>query len=260
MNSILSSWKLAYYDSRARYSKTKLGELWISLSILFSSVILSSVYGGLFGSEVYPGVSFFSYISLGLVFWNLLSECINRGSTLSQSITSKLLNTNDSIFFLVLRSYFYLLQSFIISLSSISLLLLLTTKQFTVSSLIYSLPAIIIFTIFSLLIFLVFSILSFVLKDLAELSPVLTTSIFLASPILYPASRLSETIFLKINFFYVFIGFARDSLLSSNHQNIPPYLSSPIGSLLILLLFTLLIYFLRSITIKHRFFFTIRAE
>ena len=136
--------------------RQKLGELWISLSILFSSVILSSVYGGLFGSEVYPGVSFFSYISLGLVFWNLLSECINRGSILSQSITSKLLNTNDSIFFLVLRSYFYLLQSFIISLSSISLLLLLTTKQFTVSSLIYSLPAIIIFIIFSLLIFLVF--------------------------------------------------------------------------------------------------------
>ena len=257
MNSILSSWKLAYYDSRLIFW-TKLGKLWISL-LLFSSVILSSVYGGLFGSSI-SRCFLFSYISLGLVFWNLLSECINRGSILSQSITSKLLNTNDSIFFLVLRSYFYLLQSFIISLSSISLLLLLTTKQFTVSSLIYSLPAIIIFTIFSLLIFLVFSILSFVLKDLAELSPVLTTLIFLASPILYPASRLSETIFLKINFFYVFIGFARDSLLSSNHQNIPPYLSSPIGSLLILLLFTLLIYFLRSITIKHRFFFTIRAE
>ena len=72
-----------------------------------------------------------------------------------------------------------------------------------------------VFLLFNLLIIIYFSLIGCLIRDFAEIVPLLTTIIFLGSPILYPASRLDNLAWIaNFNIPYRILDIVRNSILT----------------------------------------------
>lgn len=66
---------LAWQDIKLRYRRSKIGPLWITLSMAIFCLSLGVVYSRLFNAEVNEYVPF---LSLGFVVWGLMSGMLNE--------------------------------------------------------------------------------------------------------------------------------------------------------------------------------------
>ena len=78
----LKSWRLwsllGWLEIRQRYARSKLGPLWLTISMGVLVGSLGVVYGTLFGQKL---TDYLPMIAIGIVMWGLLSSIINEGST-----------------------------------------------------------------------------------------------------------------------------------------------------------------------------------
>ena len=190
-NQFSNYWKLGWLDNKARYAKTYLGEIWIALSVILLSSLLGIIYGDIFGGTLEDDVKYFSYLAIGITLWNCIADSMSIGSRFILDSTNQILNTTISLRSIFLRKFFYICQNLLIGLFSILLVISFVNTQLISNYLNLSLP-LLIFLIFNLLIILYFSLIGCLIRDFAELVPLLTTILFLGSPILYPASRLDN--------------------------------------------------------------------
>jgi len=190
-NQFSNYWNLGWLDNKARYSKTYLGEIWIALSVILLSSVLGFIYGDIFGSTLGGNVKYFSYLALGITLWNCIADSMSIGSKFILDSANQILNTTCTLRSIFLRKFFYICQNLLIGLFSILLVISLVNSQLISNFFNLFLP-LLIFLIFNLLIILYFSLIGCIIRDFAELVPLLTTIIFLGSPILYPASRLEN--------------------------------------------------------------------
>ena len=191
INQFSNYWNLGWLDNKARYSKTYLGEIWIALSVILLSSVLGFIYGDIFGSTLGGNVKYFSYLALGITLWNCIADSMSIGSKFILDSANQILNTTCTLRSIFLRKFFYICQNLLIGLFSILLVISLVNSQLISNFFNLFLP-LLIFLIFNLLIILYFSLIGCIIRDFAELVPLLTTIIFLGSPILYPASRLEN--------------------------------------------------------------------
>ena len=80
-----------------------------------------------------------------------------------------------------------------------------------------------VFLLFNLLIIIYFSLIGCLIRDFAEIVPLLTTIIFLGSPILYPASKLENLAWIaNVNIPYRILELVRNSILTGevNYLNV----------------------------------------
>ena len=87
-----SWWFTATARTRARFSKTILGNYWLGLSNLLSIISLGFVYGVVFSINDFR--SYFVYLGLGLVLWNSLASAINSAPELLSHNAQNIKNTN----------------------------------------------------------------------------------------------------------------------------------------------------------------------
>ncbi len=77
----LRAWRLwsllGWLEIRQRYSRSKLGPLWLTISMGVMVGTLGVVYGTLFGQKL---GDYLPMIAVGLVVWNLFSSIVNEGS------------------------------------------------------------------------------------------------------------------------------------------------------------------------------------
>ena len=211
---LINYWKLGWLDNKARYAKTYLGEIWIALSVILLSSVLGTVYGDIFGETIDGNIKYFSYLALGITLWNCIADAMAIGSRFILESANLILNTKYSLKSLYLRKFFYLSQNLLIGLGSILIVIIFVNPQL-LSNYYKILFPLIIFLLFILLILLVFSLIGCLIRDFAELVPLVTTLIFLSSPILYPASRLDNMAWIiNFNIPYRILDFARRPILS----------------------------------------------
>ena len=78
----LAAWRkwylIGFQAVRIRYTRSALGQFWISLSFLITVVTLGFVYTYLWKADIYV---FMPYLAAGFVFWQLISSCITDGCT-----------------------------------------------------------------------------------------------------------------------------------------------------------------------------------
>ena len=207
-------WKLGWLDNKARYAKTYLGEIWIALSVILLSSVLGSVYGDIFGATIDGNVKYFSYLALGITLWNCIADSMSIGSRFILDSANQILNTTYSLRSIFLRKFFYICQNVLIGLFSILLVISFVNPQLMTNYLSLFLP-LLIFLIFNLLIILYFSLIGCLIRDFAELVPLLTTILFLGSPILYPASRLDNLAWITdLNIPYIVLDLVRSTILT----------------------------------------------
>ena len=207
-------WKLGWLDNKARYSKTYLGEVWIAFSVILLSTMLGLVYGDIFGSTIQGDIKYFSYLALGITLWNCIADSMALGSRFIIDSATQILNTTYSLKSLFLRKFFYICQNLVIGLSSILFVILFVNKELIGNYFQLFLP-LSVFLLFNLLIIIYFSLIGCLIRDFAEIVPLLTTIIFLGSPILYPASRLDNLAWIaNVNIPYRILDIVRNSILT----------------------------------------------
>ena len=207
-------WKLGWLDNKARYAKTYLGEVWIALSVILLSSILGSVYGDIFGSTIDGNIKYFSYLALGITLWNCIADSMAVGSRFIIDSATQILNTTYSLKSLFLRRFFYICQNLFIGLASILIVISFVNKELVSNYFQLFLP-LSIFLVFNLLIIMYFSLIVCLIRDFAEIVPLVTTIIFLGSPILYPASKLDNLAWIaKINVPYRILNLVRSAILT----------------------------------------------
>jgi len=207
-------WKLGWLDNKARYSKTYLGEVWIAFSVILLSTMLGLVYGDIFGGTIQGDIKYFSYLALGITLWNCIADSMALGSRFIIESAPQILNTNFSLKSLFLRKFFYICQNLVIGLSSILFVILFVNKELIGNYFQLFLP-LSVFLLFNLLIIIYFSLIGCLIRDFAEIVPLLTTIIFLGSPILYPASRLDNLAWIaNFNIPYRILDIVRNSILT----------------------------------------------
>lgn len=69
---------LAFHEIRQRFRRSVLGPFWLTLSMGILVGALGLVFSTLFGQEISKTLP---YIAVGLIYWNLMTTCINEGTT-----------------------------------------------------------------------------------------------------------------------------------------------------------------------------------
>ena len=229
-------WKLGWLDNKARYAKTYLGEVWIALSVILLSSMLGLVYGDIFGNTIDDGIKYFSYLALGITLWNCIADSMALGSRFIIESANQILNTTYSLKSLFLRKFFYICQNLFIGLTSILIVIFFVNKEIIGNYFQLFLP-LSVFLVFNLLIIIYFSLIGCLIRDFAEIVPLITTIIFLGSPILYPASKLDNLAWIAdVNIPYRVLDLVRSSILTGEVDYFKCFLVLISG--LILLLFT----------------------
>ncbi len=229
-------WKLGWLDNKARYAKTYLGEVWIALSVILLSTFLGIVYGDIFGSTIDGDIKYFSYLALGITLWNCIADSMALGSRFIIESANQILNTTYSLKSLFLRKFFYICQNLFIGLTSILLVILIVNTELIGNYIQLFLP-LLVFLVFNLLIIIYFSLIGCLIRDFAEIVPLVTTIIFLGSPILYPASRLDNFAWIaKVNIPYRVLDLVRTAILTGEVNYLECFFILIAG--LVLLLFT----------------------
>ena len=69
---------LGWHDIRLRYRRSKLGPLWLTISMGILVTVLGTVYGTLLRAE---NANYVPYLTLGFVIWGFISSLVNDGCT-----------------------------------------------------------------------------------------------------------------------------------------------------------------------------------
>lgn len=70
--------RFAFHEIRQRFRRSLLGPFWLTLSMGIMIGALGLVFSTLFGQDVGQTLP---YIATGIIFWTLLTSCINEGTT-----------------------------------------------------------------------------------------------------------------------------------------------------------------------------------
>ena len=81
--------RLAFHDIRQRFRRSVLGPFWLTLSMGIMVAAIGVVFSSLFHQDAAKTLP---YIATGLIFWGLLTSCINDGTMVFISAESDIRN------------------------------------------------------------------------------------------------------------------------------------------------------------------------
>lgn len=181
-------WFTATARTRARFSRTKLGSLWLGVTNLLSISALASVYGTVFKVENFE--DYVVYLGLGLVLWNSLSSAISAAPLLFEQNRDGINNMNLPPIFYPLQEWAFQIQTFAQSFLMVLLALSWYHHRLFLNLILFSLPGLLNFGIAMFWLPLLVCLLGARFKDLYQLVPVVLQLVFLLSPIMYRKESL----------------------------------------------------------------------
>ena len=206
-------WYTATARTRARFSRTKLGSLWLGLANLLSALLLGFVYGAVF--KVSNLKEYFIYLSIGFSIWTILAGAINSAPTIFDNNSSNIKNSSLHPLFYVLEDWAFQIQNFIQSFLLIIIFITFLSPNILLNFLIFSPIHLLNFFLFLLWLPLIICLAAVKFQDLYQLVPILTQLIFLLSPIIYIERNLGEYSFIaKFNPLYQILALIRKSIIN----------------------------------------------
>jgi lipopolysaccharide transport system permease protein len=231
-------WFTASARTKARYVRTKLGNLWLGFTNLLSIAILATVYGTVFkvsNFQVYA-----VYLGVGLVLWNSLSGAIGSAPRLFEQNRDSINNINLPPLFYALEEWAFQMQTFFQSFLMVLLGLSFFQPSLMINVFAYGLFGIINLSLFMFWLPLIICLAGARFKDFYQLVPIILQLVFLLSPILYEKSNLGSMQWIAtLNPLYRAFSPLRDSIIHGHHAmqaNIIQALINVVGLWLSLLL------------------------
>lgn len=209
-------WFTATARTKARYVRTKLGNLWLGLTNLLSIAVLAVVYGTVF--KVSSIQEYTVYLGVGLVLWNSLSGAIASAPKLFEANRESINNLNLPPLFYALEEWAFQLQTFFQSFAMVLLGLSFFQASLLPNILAYGLPGMLNFVIFLFWLPLLACLIGARYKDFYQLVPIFLQLVFLLSPILYKKNNLGSFQWIAAyNPLYNAFAPLRDSLINGHH-------------------------------------------
>ena len=205
-------WFTATARTRARFSRTVIGSLWLGIANLLFSLVLGGVYGVIF--KVPDPKEYFIYLGLGFSIWTTLGGAINSSPSIFEANANNIMNSKVHPLFYVLEEWAFQVQTFIQSFLIIIIFVSFLSPHIFINFLIYSPLYIVNLFLFILWFPLVICLAAVRYQDLYQLIPIITQLIFLLSPIFYTEKNLGDlTIIAKLNPIYKVLSLLRDSII-----------------------------------------------
>jgi lipopolysaccharide transport system permease protein len=209
-------WFTATARTKARYARTKLGNLWLGITNLLSIAVLAIVYGTVF--RVANMKEYTVFLGVGLVLWNSLSGAISAAPRLFEQNRDSINNINLPALFYALEEWAFQLQTFLQSFVMVVFLLCFLQPSMFANIWIYGLPGLINLVLFMFWLPLLVCLVGARYKDLYQLVPIVLQLVFLLSPILYDKSNLGSFQWIAtFNPLYNAFAPLRDSLINGHH-------------------------------------------
>ena len=201
---------LAFADIRSKYRFSKLGTLWITLSMGVMAVSIGLIYGQFFSQDV---SIYLPYFTAGMVAWTFMSSVINEATQTLSSSGTWIKGSNLPISFYVMRM---LQRNFIILLHNLVIVVLVWLYfrwGMTFSSLLSLLGLGIVYAFLAgCSIIVAFACVRY--RDIPPMVSALTQFVFFASPIIWLPDQLKVGQFLlTLNPVAYMIAVVRDPVL-----------------------------------------------
>lgn len=203
-------------DTQARYKRSILGPFWLTLGTLIGVLGLGIVWSQILGIE---SNEFIPNLTIGLVFWQLISNCISESPSVFMRYASIIKNSPQPFSFypalLVSRHIINFAHNFIV----IILVMLYYSIPLNINTLL-ALPALLIVFIN---LFFISIILGFTGARYRDLEPTITAFLpllFFITPILYKPSQIKIASWvIDYNPFAYYVTIMRDLILGKLPEN-----------------------------------------
>ena len=200
---------LVQLDFKKRYRRSKLGQLWITLSTLIFITLITSLYSNFFEIE---SEKYVLHLSIGYVLWIYIANSINKASDIFRINRDKMFVYRKNPSFFVMRHLFYEFFCFLHN-SIIIVLALIFFGSFDLFFVLLALVSIILltFTLYQISFFI--SLIGGRYSDFRELIGSVMTIIFFTAPIWWVKDF--DNFFVNLNFAYHLIEIVREPLITS---------------------------------------------
>jgi ABC-type polysaccharide/polyol phosphate export permease len=201
---------LAFHDIRQRFRRSVLGPFWLTLSMGVMIGALGLVFSTLFQQNISETLP---YIATGIIFWGLMTSCINEGTMTFIAVESLVRNiplpVSVHFYRMMARNVFVWLFNMAIYLGVVAI--------FPVSlgwSMLLFLPGFALFLVNAAWIALASAILSTRYRDIPQVIGNIVQVMFFLTPIFWSPEVLpNRPAFVELNPFYHLIALVRDPLL-----------------------------------------------
>jgi len=201
--------RLAFHDIRQRFRRSVLGPFWLTLSMGIMVGTLGFVFSTLFRQDVAKTLP---YIATGIIFWGLLTGCINEGTTVFISAESDIRNIP-----MPLSIHFYRMMARNVMIwgfnMAIYVVILIYFELWPGWNMLLFIPGFLLFLINVAWISLAAGVLSTRYRDIPQIIANLIQVVFFLTPIFWsPANLPSRPAFVTLNPFYHLIEVVRAPL------------------------------------------------
>ncbi len=202
--------RFAVHDIRQRFRRSVLGPFWLTLSMGIMVAAIGVVFSSLFHQDAAKTLP---YIATGLIFWGLLTSCINDGTMVFISAESDIRNLP-----MPLSVHFYRMMARNVMIWGFNMAIyVVVVVWFGLmpgwNALLF-VPGFILFLINAAWISLAVGVLSTRYRDIPQLIANAIQVIFFLTPIFWsPAALPSRPAFVELNPFYHLIEIVRAPLL-----------------------------------------------
>lgn len=202
--------RLAMHDIRQRFRRSVLGPIWLTLSMGIMIGALGLVFSGLFHQEVAKTLP---YIATGIIFWGLLTNCINEGTMMFISAEAFIRNVPVPV---SLHFYRMMARNVIIWCFNMAIYVLVAI-YFDVKpgwDILLFFPGLVLFLINAAWMSLAAGVLSTRYRDIPQVIANVLQVIFFVTPVFWsPESLPNRPAFVTLNPFYHVIDIVRAPLL-----------------------------------------------
>ena len=202
--------RFAFHDIRQRFRRSGLGPLWLTLSMGIMIGAMGLVFSTLFHQDVSQTLP---YIATGVIFWGLLTTCINEGTSVFISAESYIRNVP-----LPISVHFYRMMARNVIIWGFNMVIyfaiLVLFRIIPGWGVLMFIPGFIMFLINAAWISLAVGVLSTRYRDIPQVIANTLQVIFFLTPIFWsPATLPNRPAFVVFNPFYHLIEIVRAPLL-----------------------------------------------
>jgi len=202
--------RFAFHDIRQRFRRSVLGPFWLTLSMGTMVGTLGFVFSALFHQDVAKTLP---YIATGIIFWGLLTSCINEGATVFIAAESDIRNLP-----MPLSVHFYRMMARNVMIwvfnMAIYVVVVVWFELVPGWDILWFVPGFILFLINVAWISLAVGVLSTRYRDIPQLISNVIQVVFFLTPIFWsPETLPGRPAFVTLNPFYHLIEVVRAPLL-----------------------------------------------
>jgi homopolymeric O-antigen transport system permease protein len=204
-------WTLAFGEIRQRYRRSRLGQFWLTISLLAMIGGIGLVYSLIFGR---PIAEYLPFLGVGLIVWNLLLSLVNDLSTCFISAESHLRSYPSPRSVIIYRT---ISRDFIVSAHNFLIVpLLIILFQVPVTFAVFLvIPALLLIAFNAVWVGMLLGTLCTRFRDLPPIIASIMQVAFFLTPILYRPAQLQEKLWVvtHLNPFASFVEIVRAPLL-----------------------------------------------